>query len=205
MWGAGGGIGRALVERLAQEGHPVLAVARDASALAGLPAEVAGADLARESEVAACALWAAQLAPSVSLWAWAAGDILAQPLLDTPVDALRRLLDNNLLGLHAALRHTAPLLAPDAHVVVAGVYPERLRAPRLGAYAAAKAAVEAYVEVLGKELRGRRVTYLRLPAVDTGLWRKTPFPVPKGALAPAAVADAVLRAHREGHQGVLAL
>jgi 3-oxoacyl-[acyl-carrier protein] reductase len=53
--------------------------------------------------------------------------------------------------------------------------------PKLGAYAASKAALDAYVTVLAKEVRDRRVTNVRVGAVDTPLWRKAPFRLPKGA------------------------
>ncbi|MCS6841425.1 MAG: SDR family NAD(P)-dependent oxidoreductase, partial [Roseiflexus sp.] len=77
IWGAAGGIGRALVDTLSEHGWRVLGIVRDASALSGTAAEAYSADLARDADVAAAALWAAQQSDGVvNLWVYAAGDML---------------------------------------------------------------------------------------------------------------------------------
>jgi NAD(P)-dependent dehydrogenase (short-subunit alcohol dehydrogenase family) len=205
IWGAGGGIGRALTELLRREGWRVLAVARDDTALAASGVESYAADVGRESDVAGAALWAAQQAESVELWVYAAGAMLGRPLADTTAVEWERVLRANLTGAHLAVAHSLPLVPAGGHLAFVGAYAERLQLPKIGAYAASKAALEAYVAVLAKELRDRRVTTMRLGAVDTPLWDDAPFRLPKGALAPAEVAAALLRAHREGHRGVLEL
>jgi short-subunit dehydrogenase len=75
----------------------------------------------------------------------------------------------------------------------------------LSAYAAAKAGLEAFGTVLGKEERKRRVMVVRPAAVDTSLWEKVPFKLPKNAMRPEEVAEQILSAVREGHRGVLDL
>ncbi|HSR33983.1 MAG TPA: SDR family oxidoreductase, partial [Anaerolineae bacterium] len=117
----------------------------------------------------------------------------------------QRILDANLVGAYLAAHYSLPLLARDAHLLFLGAVSERMRLPRLSAYAAAKAGLEAFVEVLGKEERKRRVTLVRPAAVDTPLWDKVPFKLPAGAMSPDETADRILDAYRDGHRGVLDL
>lgn len=206
IWGAAGGIGRALVDTLSGNGWRVLGIARDASALSGAAAEAYSADLTRDADVAAAALWAAQQSDGVvSLWVYAAGDMLGKPLADTTASEWDRILSANVTGAHLAVTHSLALVPAGGHLVFIGAYVDRIMLPKLGAYAASKAALDAYVTVLGKEVRDRRITNVRVGAVDTPLWHKAPFRLPKGAHAPADVAAAVLRAYTEGHRGYLDL
>lgn len=205
IWGATGGIGLALVQTLRAQAWDVLGVARDTRLLreAGIPHY--SADVTNESDVAAAALWAAQEAGEVQLWVYAVGAILGKPLRDTDAATWRRILDTNLTGAHLAVTHSLPVVAPGGHLMFLGAYPERIMLPRIGAYAAAKAALDAYVQTLAKELRDRRVTLVRMGAVDTPFWAQAPFSLPRGAHAPADIAAALLRAHQDGHKGVLEL
>lgn len=124
---------------------------------------------------------------------------------ETSAAEFSALMANNLNPVFFALTQVTPLLAPDAHRVVLGAYADRLAFPRLGPYAAAKAAVDALVRVALKEQRSLKTTMLRLPAIDTPLWKKAPFPLPKGALTAASVAESVVTAWREGKVGVVDL
>jgi NAD(P)-dependent dehydrogenase (short-subunit alcohol dehydrogenase family) len=203
IWGAAGGIGRALVEHLQAEGHRVLAIARDDTPLAALGVESYCANLAREADVAAASLWAAQQAETVQLWVYTAGDMLGKPLVDTTHGEWDRLFAANITGAHLAVAHSLPLVPSGGHLVFIGAYVDRITLPKLGAYAASKAALDAYVTVLGKELRDRRVTNVRIGAVDTPLWNKAPFRLPKGSHAPADVAATIINAYNQGHKGTL--
>lgn len=111
IWGAAGGIGRALVDTLSEHGWRVLGIARDASALSGAAAEVYSADLARDADVAAAALWAAQQSEgTVDLWVYAAGDMLGKPLADTTPAEWDRILSANITGAHLAVTHSLALV-----------------------------------------------------------------------------------------------
>ncbi len=46
---------------------------------------------------------------------------------------------------------------------------------------------------------------MRPGAVNTKFWRKVPFKMPGNALSPEAVAERVVAAVNDGHQGVLDL
>jgi NAD(P)-dependent dehydrogenase (short-subunit alcohol dehydrogenase family) len=84
-----------------------------------------------------------------------------------------------------------------------GAVSERLRLPNLAAYTAAKTGLEAFVEVLRKEERKRRVTLVRPGAVDTPLWEKVPLRLPNNALTPFQVSRQILEAYEQGHTGTL--
>lgn len=203
IWGAAGGLGRALVAQLAARGWNVCAVARDAAPLAGLTPHGFEADVADPFAVQQAVLAVAQEATDFRLWVYAAGDIAAHKAGEMTPETWRRLLDANLNGAFLATHFSLPLLAPDAHLIYLGAVHERLRLPGLAAYAAAKAGLEAFADSLRKEERGRRVTVVRPAAVDTPLWKKAPFRLPAGAVSADAAAEKIIAAHESGHAGLL--
>jgi len=89
-------------------------------------------------------------------------------------------------------------------MVFLGAVHERLRLPGLSAYAAAKAGLEVFVEILRKETR-HKTLIIRPGAVNTALWSKVPFSLPKTALQPEALAEKIYSAIIEGKEGVLDL
>ncbi len=100
---------------------------------------------------------------------------------------------------------TALLLVADASLIFLGARSERLYLPRLSAYAAAKAGLDSFVEVLAKEERQRRVTLVHPVAVDTPLWEKVTFKLPAGAMSSDEAVQRILSAYRDGHRGQLDL
>jgi len=207
IWGAGGGIGRALVTQLAGDGWSVYAVVhrpgdRD---LANLTSHVFDADVGAPFEVQSVVTSISQETGAIDLSVYSVGDIASVKVADMPPDSWQRLVDANLTGAYLTTRYSLPLLSPDAHLVFVGAISERLRLPGLAAYAAAKAGLEAFVEALGKEERGRRVTLLRPAAVNTPFWNKVPFRMPGNALPPETVARRILEAYEQGHKGILDL
>jgi NAD(P)-dependent dehydrogenase (short-subunit alcohol dehydrogenase family) len=203
IWGAGGGIGRALVSRLRKEGWRVLAMGRGTNGVSDLTPFVFEADVAEPVLVERAVVAASQDVDQVDLWVYAAGDITASKVAKAAPDSWQRILDANLVGAYLTAHYSLPLLSKDSHLIFVGAISERLRLPRLSAYAAAKAGLEAFVEVLGKEERKRRVTLVRPAAVDTPLWDKVPFKLPAGALSPEEAADRILAAYHDGHRGAL--
>jgi NAD(P)-dependent dehydrogenase (short-subunit alcohol dehydrogenase family) len=205
VWGANGGIGRALVEKLIQEGWSVWAVARHPSDLEALTPHTLQADVSNVRAVQQAVLAAGTAGAQIDLWAYAAGDIEAVTVAEMQPDTWQRILDANLRGAYLAIHYSLPLLTEKAHVFFLGAVSERMRLPRLSAYAAAKAGLEAFAEALRKEQRGRRVTVVRPGAVDTPFWAKVPFKLPPHAPPPAKVAEAILIAYGERHKGPLDL
>jgi len=206
IWGANGGIGRALAQALKQDGWEVLGVARHSERLADLGIEGFDADVAKDDDVAAAAMWAARELGEINLWVYTVGEIIAKPGAELSKDEWARTMAANVGGAQSAVRHSMPLLAEGAHLFFLGAYVERIMLPKMSAYAAGKAALEAYTQTLAKELRDKRITLVRAPAVDTPFWNKLPFKLPaKGTIQPEAVAAAIMKAHAERHKGLLDL
>ncbi|HRW47353.1 MAG TPA: SDR family NAD(P)-dependent oxidoreductase [Caldilinea sp.] len=205
IFGASGGIGRALVERLAADGWTVGAVSRHPGDLAGLTDHRYEADVTDAFAVSQAVYAAAQELPPVDLWIYAAGDILASPVAEMEPAAWARILGANLTGAYLTTQQSLPLLAERAHLVYLGAYSERLQLPGMSAYAAAKAGLEAFAAALAKEQRKHRVTVVRPGAVATPLWEKVPLRLPRTALAPAELAQRVLDAYHAGVTGTLDL
>jgi len=205
LWGASGGIGTALVNHLVDGGWEVLSVARDAGTVPALTSYVVEADVADPEDVQQAVERAKGMVGEVSLWIYAVGDNLSAKVEEMSFGDWSRILDANLNGAFTAVHYSLPLLASDAHMVFLGAVSERLRLPGLSAYAASKAGLEAFGEALRKEQRRRRVTVVRPKAVETGLWDKVPFSVPRGALEPGDVAERILSAYEDGHEGTLNL
>jgi NAD(P)-dependent dehydrogenase (short-subunit alcohol dehydrogenase family) len=207
IWGAGGDIGRALVEQLVADNWTVHAVAHRPGDknLADLTPHVTDADVAVPYEVQMAITEISQAATQVDLVIYAAGDITSTKVAEMAPETWGRILDANLTGAYLTTHYSLPLLADDAHLVFVGAVSERLRLPGLSAYSAAKAGLEALVEALGKEERKRRVTLARPAAVNTSFWEKVPFRMPDTALSPETVARRILEAHSQGHKGTLDL
>ncbi len=205
IWGAGGGIGKALVAHLSHNDWTVLAVTHRPTTLDNLTPHVFDANTGAPYEVQMAVSAASQVVETIDLWIYAAGDIASAKTAELSPDAWRRILDANLSGAFIATHYSLPLLAEEAHLMYVGAISERLRLPGLGAYAAAKAGLEAFAEALGKEERKKRVTVVRPGAVKTPFWERVPLNLPKNALSPQVVAEEMIAAYDNGHKGTLEL
>jgi len=205
VWGANGGIGRALVSELAAQGWTVIAVARQPGGLEQLTPLVIEADVSRPHDVQQAVQLAGFEVSEVDLWIYTAGDIISSKVEEMTPAVWQRILDSNLTGAFLAAHYSLPLLAPEAHLFFLGAISERMQMPGLAAYAAAKAGLEAFGEVFRKEARKRKVIVVRPAAVDTPLWQKAPFKLPGNAMTPQQVAQTILAAYAEGHKGSLDL
>ncbi len=202
IWGADGGIGSAILTNLAEAGWTTVAVCRhpDTQITADYIFE---ADVSQPFFVQQAVHEAAMEIDEIDLWVYCVGDITSSRVKETNAPTWQRILDANLTGAYQSLYNSLPFLAENAHIMFIGAVSERLRLPGLSAYAAAKAGLEAFVEVLAKEERKRKVTIVRPSAVKTDFWGKVPFRMPGNAMPAEAVATAVLNAYDEGHTGKL--
>ena len=205
IWGAAGGIGRALATKPRLDGWDIIAMSRIADNLDGAADHAHAVDVSDPFSVQRAALSAAQEMAEAHLFIYAVGDITAEPVARMAPETFRRVLDANLTGAYNAVHHSLPLLAADAPLIFLGAVSERMRLPGLSAYAAAKAGLEAFAETLPKEERKRRVIVVRPSAVNTEFWQKVPFKMPGNALSPEGVAEKVVEAIVSGHQGALDL
>lgn len=147
--GGASGIGAAIVERLARDGLQVLALDRDADALARLAARCGCATLAgdvtREDEVARALALAAPTG-ALDVLVCAAGVVAADDAEDLDDATWARMLDINLGGTMRLCRGALPLMRAaggGAIVTVASVAAFN-STPGSGSYAPSKAAVVAY-------------------------------------------------------------
>ncbi len=203
IWGANGGIGRALTTQLRSHGWTVVGVARQADRLHGLADLAFEADVSKPHEVQQAVMAAGQEIDAVNLWVYTAGDIASTTVAEMTPDVWQRIMAANLTGAFLTTHYSLPLLAPDAHLFFVGAVSERMRMPGLSAYAAAKSGLEAFAEALRKEARKQKVTVVRPAAVNTTFWQKVPFRMPANALAPELVAERILTAYQEGFKGTL--
>jgi NAD(P)-dependent dehydrogenase (short-subunit alcohol dehydrogenase family) len=185
--GAAGGIGRAVVQRLAAEGAAVVCLDRDADAAAEIATTVSGA-AAFECDVTDAASCAAAIAQTVDRFATldvlvnAAGIAASHPIADFPVDEWRRIIEVNLTGTFLLSQAAVPALlaARGAIVNLASVAGVRAT-PYNAAYCASKGGVVMLTKSMAIELarQGVRVNAVCPSAVDTALLRG--FVLPESA------------------------
>ncbi|MFB6215201.1 MAG: SDR family NAD(P)-dependent oxidoreductase [Candidatus Bipolaricaulia bacterium] len=201
VWGSSGGIGSATVEKLVAENWDVLAVSRSPANFGNSVTEVEIGDIRDPDEVATVADEHQDKLTKVDLWVYAIGDITSTRIADMDPEDWNRITETNLKGSFLTSRYSLPLLKDEAHMVFVGAVSERTQLPGLGAYVSAKAGLESFVEVLGKEERDRTISIVRPEAVDTPFWDKVSFDLPHGAREPEEVADRILEAYEQKEAG----
>jgi 3-oxoacyl-[acyl-carrier protein] reductase len=205
IWGASGGMGRAITAHLDDAGWTVVGLSRHPEEISDLTPHAIMVDVTDPKAVEEAIGAARQTVAEVDLWVYAVGTITSSRVNEMAPETWARLLGANLTGAYLATHYSLPLLAPQAHLVYLGAYDDRLRLPGLTAYAASKAGLEAFTDALAKEQRRLKVTLVRPAAVKTALWDDVPFKRPAGALEPEVVAARILRAFDAGETGQLDL
>ena len=205
IWGASGGIGRAFVSRLTDDGWHVIALARRVDKSHSSAASTYEIDVGSPEIIERVVLAVREEVEEVNLWVYAIGDIILKKIQDLVPEEWTRIVKANLTGAYLASHFSLPLLADDAHLVFIGAMSERLQLPGLAPYVATKAGLEAIADMLREEQSGRRVTLVRPTFVATSFWEKVPFSMPSNAQNPEDLIDQVLKAVEEGHSGILNL
>ncbi len=204
IWGAGGGIGRAIADQLVSENWQIVAAGHNLESFSDLTEHIYEVELGDAFAVQSAITAISQEVSEVDLWVYAAGDITSVRVNDMQPTDWQRILQANLTGAFLTTHFSWPLLSEESHLFYLGAVSERMRLPGLSAYSAAKAGLEAFADVVRKESR-RKVTIVRPGAVDTLFWRKVPFKLPPHHLKPSDVAARIIQAYSEGHQGQLDL
>ena len=198
--GASSGIGRAVALRLTAEGAEVVALGRDAHALAAVGARTVVCDLGSPGAWRA----AAEEAGPVDVLVNNAGVGLAAPFARTSPEDVERLVAVNLVApmllTRAVLR--GMLERGRGHVVNVASIVAHTGSPEEAVYAATKGGLLAFSESLRQELRGTGVgvSVVTPGVIESAFFerrgrpyeRRWPRPLP-----PEHVADAVVRAVRD--------
>jgi short-subunit dehydrogenase len=185
--GASSGIGRATAHRFAEHGAAVVLAARRADALAGLgqECEVRGGqaltvavDVTDDKAVDELARRAVQQFGRIDVWVNNAAVSMFAPVLDAPLDDVRRVLDVNIMGyVHGARAALRQMRAQGSGVLInvssiVGIVAQ----PYTAAYSMSKAAIRSLSTSLRQELmldgyRQVKVCGVLPAAIDTPIFR----------------------------------
>lgn len=166
--GGSGGIGRAVAERLAQDGIAVVvhysgneARAREVVegiAAAGGRASLFGGDIANETDMAALFSHGVEIFGGVDVLTHTAGIMPLAPVAEMELDAFDRVQRTNVRGTFVVNQLAAQQLRAGGAIINFSTSVTRLHMPNYSAYAMSKGAVEALTLILARELRGRDIT-----------------------------------------------
>lgn len=205
VWGAGGGIGTAIVDKLVAQGWQTVAVTHKPGQVKLATPYILDADVSAPYEVQLAIEATKAITPMVNLWIYSVGDIRSAKVAETSPERWQQIVDANLSGAFLTTHYSLPILHPEAHLIYIGAITERLRLPGLAAYVAAKSGLAAFVDTVRKEERKKRISLIRPGAVDTPFWDKVSLRLPANAMLPDKVADHIMAAYDNQHQGVLDL
>ncbi|AZZ51740.1 SDR family oxidoreductase [Rathayibacter festucae] len=166
--GGSGGIGRAVVERLARDGLSVAVHcsgnrerAEDVAAAArahGVEAVVVVGDVADEAAMAAAFTEAEGALGGLDVVVNTAGIMILGPVATFDLADLDRMHRTNIRGPFVIAQLAATRLRPGGALINFSTSVTRTSFPTYGPYVASKAAVEALTLVLARELRGKDIT-----------------------------------------------
>jgi 3-oxoacyl-[acyl-carrier protein] reductase len=166
--GGSRGIGQAVAERLASDGHAVaIAYASNSDEAnatvhritsGGGRAIAVQADVADEHEVDALFQRTEQEFGGVDVVVNAAGVLSLAPLADFDLAVLDRMHRTNIRGTFVVDQQAARRVRSGGAIINFSTSVKKLAMPSYSAYAASKGAVDAITLVLAKELRGRDIT-----------------------------------------------
>jgi 3-oxoacyl-[acyl-carrier protein] reductase len=153
--GGSGGIGRAVVERLTQDGYAVVAAY---STNQPEFEHAVQADVAEKADVARVFDYAESTFGGVDVVVNAAGIMKLAPIAELDLDDLDAVHRTNIRGTFVVAQQAARRLRAGGALVTFSTSVLGLSQPTYAAYAASKGAVEALTLILARELRGRDVT-----------------------------------------------
>ncbi|MEU3979359.1 SDR family oxidoreductase [Streptomyces sp. NPDC026672] len=166
--GGSGGIGRAVVERLARDGvavgvHYAGNKARADETVAavrelGGRAVAVGGDVADEQAMSAAFDTVEREFGGLDVVVNTAGIMLLSPIATLDLDDLDRMHRTNIRGTFVVSQQAARRVRAGGAIINFSTSVTRLQFPTYGAYVASKGAVEAMTLVLARELRGKDIT-----------------------------------------------
>jgi 3-oxoacyl-[acyl-carrier protein] reductase len=166
--GGSGGIGRAVVERLATDGFAVVVAYAGngdraeqvvtAVTEAGGTASAFRADIADEAEASALFDHAETRFGGVDVVVNTAGIMLLGPIAELDLESFDRMQRTNVRGTFVIGRQAARRVRDGGAIINFSSSVTKLALPTYSAYAATKGAVDAMTMILARELRGRDIT-----------------------------------------------
>jgi len=166
--GGSGGIGKAVVERLAADGYAVAVHyagnKTKADALvaqvvaAGGQAIAVGADVADEQAMTAAFDKVEAAFGGIDVVVHTAGVMLLGPVAQFSLENFDALVRTNLRGTFVVAQQAATRVRKGGAIITFSTSVTRTQFPTYGPYVATKAAVESLTLILARELRGRDIT-----------------------------------------------
>lgn len=166
--GGSGGIGRAVAERLAQDGiavgvHYAGNKSRADETVAAITAAggralPVGGDVADEQEMAAAFDAVEAEFGGIDVVVNTAGIMVLSPIATMDLDDLDRMHRTNIRGTFVVSQQAARRVRAGGAIINFSTTVMRTKFPTYGGYVASKAAVEAMTLVLARELRGKDIT-----------------------------------------------
>ena len=174
--GAGGGLGAATCSLLLQSGHTVFATDSDPRALGALKPDprliACGMDVTNDGEVSRAGARVAAVTDGLDGLVCCAGIFAGGPLVEADLNEMAAILDINVMGAFRVVKELFPLLRNrGGMVVLIGSESSRCAMPFNGPYTVSKYALQAYADVLRRELMfmGVRVALVQPGAIRTPL------------------------------------
>ncbi|MCC3291526.1 SDR family oxidoreductase [Arthrobacter sp. zg-Y1110] len=166
--GGSGGIGAAVVRRLALNGYSVgVHCARNRATADGIVADIAaggglalavGGDVGDEPAMAAAFDAVEKAFGGLDVVVNTAGIMLLSPIAELDLADLDRMHHTNIRGTFVVSQQAARRVRPGGAIINFSTTVRRTQYPGYGAYVASKAAVEGMTLILARELRGRDIT-----------------------------------------------
>jgi short-subunit dehydrogenase len=218
--GASSGIGLVTAKLAASRGAKVMLVARSQEALAGAVREIeaaggeagyAVADVGDAEQVRAAGAAAVARFGRIDTWVNNAGVAIYAKLAETPLDEHEQMFRTNYFGAVNGCTVALSHLRGGGALVTVGSIASDIPSPIMGAYAATKHAVKAYIESLRIELAADglpiSITLVKPAGIDTPIAQHAanhqpgeamiPPPVYDPTLVAEAILDAAVRPRRE--------
>lgn len=205
IWGASGGIGRALIQLLHEKGWRTFGAARNIAKIPTICDYQYAFQAHDYDSIQSVARLIGGESDGLELIVYAVGELTFEKLDIMRPEDWQKTLDSNLNGAYLTTIASLPLLKPAAHFVYIGAYLDHILFPKMGAYAVAKAGLESLVAILQKENRQHRFTIVHPGAVNTAFWQQITIRMPKDAKSPDDVARAIFDHHSQGASGTLNL
>lgn len=186
--GSSSGIGRALAERLVEDGYNVAVSARSADSLASLAADYPGRIMAfpldvtdREAVHRVASEVATAMGP-IDLAVFAAGSYTRDYAADFSSERTRQMFDLNVVGTANCLEAVMPAMTARqaGHIAVVASVTAYVGLPGAASYGATKAALNSMCEALYPDLaaKGVKIMIINPGFVATPLTEKNDFPMP---------------------------